>query len=550
MAPLGNLGREERGRQLQDTYLRPARDLLRQVPAGALRPSMLAAAELAHTEGRHEEALRLAEEAFLGQPWLFEALTLKAEVRMVQADEAYEGKRLGEAESHLRLAGDDLARARDIGRSAPSVYLLEARRRSEWIRVRTTDAKPDPADRAAALAACEEALELRPGSWEARLAQAAVHLHWAPSERQFGRELRPELQRGIAAAEDAQRLAPESNEVLASLAFLWWRWAAEDEIDGLDPRRALSHSIAALEKGLKQPEEAPILHLRMGNCYTTQALFELRSGVDPEPTVRRAEVHYRESARLKPNGQPLSDLIWALGIRAQTRAWRGEDPSEVVAAAETLYADAVRLMPSYFFSKTNLADVRLAAAEYRALKGLDPTPDLGRIRELGQAALSDAPARAAYSRPVLGRAALLRAEWLLRRGADASDDLREARAHLEEALRLRLRLAELRAAPAYPAREGEALARDLAAQAAQGDGEASLLLGRLHFLAAQRGPLAERSRHRAAALVSLRRSRELNPNLAVLADAALREGEAAARAVALPAADVPSLALETPDHGL
>ncbi|MFN8012077.1 MAG: protein kinase [Holophagaceae bacterium] len=562
LAPLSGADRQERRRQLDESLLRPAQVLLRIAPAASLRPSELAAAELALTEGRHEEALRLADEAYQAQPWLFEALSLKAEVRMAQADDDFEGKRMGEAEEHLQKAAEDLARAKEIGRSAPSVYLLEARRRAEWIRVRTTAGKADPRDRELALAACDEAQALRPSSWAARLVRAAVHLHWAPSERQFGRDLRPELQLGVAAAEDALRLAPESNEVLAALAFLWWRWAAEDEIDGLDPRRALSRSLAALEKGLKHPEEAPTLHLRMGNCYTTQAIFELRSGVDPEPSVAQAELHYRESARLKPSGQPLSDLIWVLAVRAQARLWRGEDPTPVAAAAEPLYAEANRLMPSYFFTKINLADVRLAVAEHRAGRGLDPAWELARTRELGQAALADAPARAAYALPILGRTALLRGEWLLRQGADPSEELKDARQRVEEALRLRpgrgdnlrlllrVRLAELRALPAWDAPRFEALSRDLHVLADKGDAEASLLLGRLEILGSQRGALADRSRHRAASMVSLRRCKELNPNLAALADAALREGEAAARAADLPDPARRRPSTETPDHGL
>lgn len=558
LAPLSGVGREERRKLLDETLRKPAQELLRTIPPASLRPSELAAAELALTEGRHEEALGLADEAYQAQPWLFEALSLKAEIRMVQADEDFEGKRLPEAEAHLLEAAADLAKARDIGRSAPSVYLLEARRRAEWIRFRTSCGTADPADRARALAACDEAEELRPGSWLSRLNRAAVHLHWAPSERQFGRALRPELQLGVTAAEDALRLAPESNEVLAALAFLWWRWAAEDEIDGQDPRRALSHSLAALEKGLKHPEEAPTLHLRMGNCYTTQALFELRSGVDPEGSVAQAEAHYRESARLKASGQPLSDLIWVLSIRAQALHWRGGDPAPVDAAAERLFLEANRLMPSYFFTKTNLADVKLALAEHKLSRGQDPSPELARCRELGLAALNDAPPRAAYVHPVLGRTALLRAEWLLRRGGDPTAELREARSRMEETARLRpgrsdnlrillrVRLAELRAAPAWDAARFEALARDIAVPAGSGDAEAALLLGRLQLLGAARAAEAQRPHLRAAAESSLRRCRELNPNLAFLAGAALRDGgEASVRAAALPTPH-----LETPPHGL
>jgi hypothetical protein len=213
-------------------------------------------------------------------------------------------------------------------------------------------------------------------------------------------------------------------------------------------------------------------------------------------------------------------------------------------------------MPSYFFTKTNLADVRLVVAEARLARGLDPAADLARARELARLA-ETGEARNGYTRAVLGRAALLQGEWALGRGEDPAPALREAREHFQESAalrgdraelrrgRLRVGLAELAAAPAWNARAFEALARDLSAQA--GDAEAALLLGRLQALGARRAEAAARPRLRAAALATLQRCAALNPNLAHLAQADLRAlGDPLKQADARPA---PSSA-ETTTHGL
>ena len=92
----------------------------------------------------------------------------------------------------------------------------------------------------------------------------------------------------------------------------------------------------------------------------------------------------------------------------------------------------------------------------------------------------------------------------------------------------------------------DGLTRDIGALSGTGDAEAALLLGRLQLLASQRGAAPQRPQLRAAAETSLRRCKELNPNLTYLADAALREsGEAPARAAANP-----EIERENPTHGL
>jgi len=547
---------EDGQKQSENPLRSSAEALLQLMPTGPLRETGLARAELALTRGRFDEAHRLAEEAFQAEPWLFEALVLKAEIHMVQAEEAAEAKRLVEARAFLQEAGEDLARAREIGRSAPSVYLAEARRAAQWVRVSTNAGLAREEDRVRALAACGEAQQLRPGSAQARLSRAAVHLHWVPWLRVQGRPVHKELELGVAAAEDALKLAPQSSEGLATLAFLWWRRAAVDEEEGRDPRPALACSMGALEQGLKQAEEAPALHLRLGNCYTTQALYELRSGVDPEASVAQAEAHYRESARLRTSGQPLSDLLWALSIRAQATYWRGGDPAGVGEVAEAVFTEAHRLIPDYFFTKVNLAEVKLVQAEARLARGLDPTDHLARAGDLARMAQKVA-LREDFPLTLLGRAALLRGEWTLRRGADPRTDLVEARGHLQAALAirrerkdlprllLRVRLAELQAAPAWNRPAFESMARELSNLA--GDAEAALLLGRLQALAGRRAEAASRPGHLASARASLRRAAGLNPNLAELAEADLRAlGDPGVRADARPG---PS-PVESNTHGL
>jgi hypothetical protein len=195
-------------------------------------------------------------------------------------------------------------------------------------------------------------------------------------------------------------------------------------------------------------------------------------------------------------------------------------------------------------------------AEARLGRGLDPTAHLARAVDLARMAQKVA-LRDDYPLSVLGRAALLRGEWAVRRGADPQADLAEARSHLLAALAarrerkdlprllLRVRLVELEAAPRWNASAFESAARELSALGR--DAEAALLLGRLQALAGRRTEAGSRPRHLVAARAAFRRAAELNPNLGQLVEAELRAmGDAGLRADARPR----SSSTESSIHGL
>ena len=172
----------------------------------------------------------------------------------------------------------------------------------------------------------------------------------------------------------------------------------------------------------------------MGNCYTTQAFFELRTGGNPDALVDVAERQFQESVRLKPSGHVFSDHIWVLGARAQAQLLRGQDPGPTLQAASDLFEESQRLTPDYFFARTNLADIVVLRAEFMLDHGQDPSRELDRAEELARTAVIK-KGILAFALPSLGQASLLRARWKLNQKLDPSSDLASARSYFEQGRR-------------------------------------------------------------------------------------------------------------------
>ncbi|MBL0211709.1 MAG: protein kinase [Holophagaceae bacterium] len=423
--------REDRRRELEDSLRLPALDLLRRANTGERGLPALAAAELALTEGRYLEALDLSKKAREAYPWLYQSHLFDAEVRFTQAAAPIAARNFQEAMRLMAMAETDIAKAKEIGRSAPAVYEMEARRRAEAIHLLMSSSSAKPGDLEWAKAGCDEALRIRPRSWKALGSQASIYLFWAGQMEGWKQDSLPFSGSGIRAANQALALNPKSNEVLSTLAYLWWRQAQLLELAGQDPRPSLSKAVEALQRALQHPEQAATLHQRMGNCYTTQAFFELRNGESPDAAVDAAERQFEESVRLKPSGQAFSDHIWALGVRAQAQVLRGEDPGSTLQAASGLFEKSQRLTPDYFFAQTNLADIVVLHAEYMVDQGRDPSLELDRAEELARAAQKNKSALV-YALPNLGQASLLRARWKLKQKLDPSPDLASARRYFEQ----------------------------------------------------------------------------------------------------------------------
>ncbi len=493
LAALTGPDREDRRKELEDRLRLPALDLLRRAQVGERGLPDLAAAELALTEGRFQEALDRSRKAREAQPWLYQAHLLDAEVKFTQAAAPLAARNFQAAESLVTEAEAHIALAKEVGRSAPAVYEKEARRRAEVIHLRMVTSSSKPGDFEWAKAGCDEALHIRPRSWKTYGSLAAIHLSWAGQVEAWHQDSLPYSEAGIRAANQALALHPNSNEVLSTLAYLWWRQAHLQEVAGQDPRLSLRHAVEALEKALQHPEQAATLHQRMGNCYTTQALFELRSGEDPDAAVNAAEQQFQESVRLKPSGQALSDHIWALGARAQAQLRRNQDPASTLKAATDLFEESRRLTPDYFFARTNLADIAVIRAEFLEGNGQDPSPELDRVEALARDAMKE-KAGLGYALPDLGQAALIRARWKLRQKMDPSEALVSARNYFEQGRRerpdqswpqrglLACRLEELRARKSWDNAAFQRLVGDAKklSEARAKDPETQLLLTRIH----------------------------------------------------------------------
>jgi eukaryotic-like serine/threonine-protein kinase len=427
--------REERKKDLESSLRQPAIQLLRNPKAVQLDSPDLARGYLALTESKYEEALRFAAQARQAQPWLFEAWLLESEVELSRATEASEGNRRDEAISALNAAADAVAQARNIGRSAPSVYLMTARVEAEGLRIRIQLASADEKDLDRALTACRAALEIRPDSWQAWERQAAIYLYWAPQLRILNRPGEANLDEGIRAAEKSLELRPESGEALTTLGSLWWRRAQVDQLGDRDPRPALNASIAAIAQALRRPEFAHQLFHKLGNAYTTLALFEIRRGADARASATKAVENYRESLKLKPKASVQSDLVWGLNVAASVESYAGRDPSELLVQARREGEGALEKSPKYFFALGNLAESDLLDANHQLFKGKDPSQAIDQARAHARRAIAERP-NFRIAQSALGQASLLAARADVLAGRDPSSSLGDALVQFRRALEI------------------------------------------------------------------------------------------------------------------
>lgn len=388
MEGLRGRAREEKRRELEPTLLGPAADLLRTARAGGLEAPELAEGVLALVEDRTEDAIRLAREAHSRFPWSWEALLLEADAHKTQASlRLAQGDHAG-AEQALQRAGDSLARAKDIARSAPRPYESEAQRRFLRMAIRFDRNSATAADRDYALEGIAEALGVDPANARVLGFKAAIHRRWALTRAAAGEDPRPELQVAAEACEAGLKARPSDVAMINNLASILRNQADWEMGRGIDPGPNLDRAVASLEGALAQPRHADLLWNNLGNCHALRGRWQLAHGLDPSAELERASECLSKAAAVRPwvghassRGSVLLDL-------ATFRAWQGQDSRKVLDASLAAFQEALRLNPNSHQSHEGMAEALLMRAEASIALGQPLGTDLETALEHLDRALS------------------------------------------------------------------------------------------------------------------------------------------------------------------
>lgn len=515
MEGLRGKAREDKRRELEPTLLRPAADLLRTAQASRMEAPELAEGVLALVEDRTEDAIRKAREAHGRFPWSWEALVLEADAYKTQASLLLTRGDHDGAERALLRAGESLARAKDVARSAPRPYESEAQRRFLRMAIRFDRNSATAADRDFALEGIADALCVDPANTRVLGFKAAIHRRWALTRAAAGEDPRPELRVAAEACEAGLRARPADIAMINNLASILRNQADWEMGRGIDPEPNLRKAILSLEGALAQPRHADLLWNNLGNCHALMGRWLLLHGGDPAGELERASECLLKAAAVRPwvghaasRGSVLLDL-------AQFRSWQGQDPGKDLDAALAAFREALQLNPNSYQAQDGAGEALLLRAETAIAAGRPAGPDLeAALGHLGRALSVNPGLATAHWRQVHA--------WSLRaRVGGAEEDLRKARTAVrpepsdsQEVLWASAQaLWALARAGAAPARsEALALLRAAAAKSPR-DGRIPYLEGRL-LLLLNRPAEARRA---------LARAGDLNGNLRRAAGAQLQD---------------------------
>ncbi len=421
---------------------------------------------IAFYEDRFQEALAHLRSALAERPLFYEAMALEGKIHHTMAIDAEAAGRYEEALNILGTAEQAFARAAEVGRSDPEVHLGHCELFLEWLNLgrsmELADAK-QTFDRGKAT--CELALVIDPESSTALRLLSSLHMRAAEVDSMGGNsEL---LDQAEALAKRSIALDPEDPVAWKSLGHVYSVLADQDLFRGRTESPAMASLIEAYSAAQRLAPNDPVVVNSMGNAYSMQAEFDLEAGRDPRPMARDSVAAYERAIALDENfSMPFPNVIITLWIQARYEMGRGLDPTATVAAAEGALDRLLLRNPTGMRGLSRIARIHEVAARHAILQGQDPRPQLRLLQERAERAL-EIYSDELYAHISLARGGLLRAEFEMDRGEDATasllraEDALDAVAEVETGpiLTLRAKAHRLRAKEALAA--GRSLSSDL-----------------------------------------------------------------------------------------
>ncbi len=383
--------REARVAAIEARYKRPALEHLRAALSGTIEAPAYAEGLIALYEGRHDEALAKAREAFARAPWLFEAKKLEGDVLFAA------GSRQGHD-----AAFDYEAMARWFGQAA------------EAYRVAADLGRSDPAVHEAA---CELWTQAMNGAFERGVAG------------------RPGFEAATAAC--GRAIAASSRGETAHVKLAWvhnafaWR-VATGEVPEEDPEVAIAEAIARADEAARRAPDDPLARYVVGAVWRTRALYASNRGLAVAPAVDYAVVGYEQALRLDPGFLwALNEVCSSLTMRGRGEALRGEDPGASLRNAIAQCDRAIELDGGFTFPKASKVVAFMTMAEHLVAAGRSPASAIEGALDAVEAAVAQNPSLrwAPYWRSTLHR---IDAAYALEAGGDAAPALARAEASAQE----------------------------------------------------------------------------------------------------------------------
>jgi serine/threonine-protein kinase len=428
-------GRQAVREDAERNYRRPALSYLKEA-SGAQRTPYLAGL-IAFYEGRSDEAVTQAREAYRQTPWFYEAAQLEAEVYRAQGDTAADAGHREEALRFYDRAGEAYRRLLAAVPSDAALYAADCSRQQRRVDVeRSLGAAGIQEQEDEALATCGRALEVDPELGDALVSQAALYWSRGDQQRKQGLDPRPALAQAVVFTEKAIALDPRDAAAHRNLAValrLQGSWEMEH---GGDPAPALARAAAAAQRAADLQPELATNHNALGLSWLVIANDHQRRGSDPIPALRHSIASYDRAVTLNPRFLPaLINLGTAWNVMVEALAAHGADPSAAVGKAVAAFQRADSVSPGQASIHNNLGNAYLTFGEYLLARGADPRSTVQNAAAHYAKAVELKPDYP-YGPYNLAYSQRLMAQALLDRGEDPTPALRAADARIEASFRL------------------------------------------------------------------------------------------------------------------
>ncbi len=434
--------KKQRIAAIEAEYKEPALSHLRAALGGTIEASAYVEGLIAFYEGRTEDALAKAREAFEKAPWLYEAKKLEGDVLFVMGskfghDAAFDfetmSKWFGEADAAYRVAAE-------IGSSDPVVHVAMCELYTQRMNGEHAARKAIRPSFEDAKGACKKASDASPSSGLGylRLAQAYAHFAWHVGVGDASNE-DPEtaLTEAVEKAEEAARRSPEDPMARYVVGSVWRTRAVDASDRGLDVVPAVDHAITAYGEALRLDPAFVWALNESCSAHSIRARREIMHGIDPSGSIKDGLSLCKKAIEIEPTFTyaKANEILHHLTI-VEHRVQSGKAPGDAAQEAARLIDLYEKQAPGSWPARYCPAMLGRAEATYLLDLGADPAPALTRVDASARELAHIAPTSSSTSE-VRGDAAAIRARALWERGDDPSPWVDEAREAYASALKAR-----------------------------------------------------------------------------------------------------------------
>lgn len=413
-------------------YTEPALSHLRLALGVRLDAPAFVEGLIALHEGRPEEALDKAREAFAKAPWLYEAKKLEGDAYFASGsrfrqDAAFDYDKMM---SYFQPATAAYKSAAEIARSDPSVHEGECELWHQLMNAAVARPESLRPSFESAKAACTRAIAASSRGSSAHLKLASVYGSFASwlATGLLSHENPSELIReAVARAEDAMGRNPRDPAAPYAMATACRAEAVYLQDAGLDDRSSLERAIAGYEQAIALDPSFLSAFRELASTYLLKGLGEYHRGSDPMVSLEKSLTYDRRISELDPSFRgPGGTRFIGLVAMAEYLIETGRDPGQPVKLITESLASAKARSPDWPFWGYYHAYSSWLKANYELASNEDPSPSLS----LGMQSATEQVKRfsaSPSSYEILGKLTATRALYLLQQGNNPEPALREAR---------------------------------------------------------------------------------------------------------------------------